>query len=250
LIAKAVTESCKEVKDGKFNMFEHVRGSVLREYGTKLIQRLFEGGKSLDEVIWTVVPTSAAAAPIQSQGLARMLEFYLSPANAKHWAAIQKLAQSDSPADFESLRKYALEAFRLATPSFGVLRVAAKDGSITDGPRTVSVKGGDVIFADFVSAGVDPEVFPDPLEIRLDRPDDVYIHHGYGGHACLGRPIVMLAMAAQLRVFARLKNLRTAPGPAGELKSTLVNGVFMEYMSEDWSQWTPFPSTWKLLFDE
>jgi hypothetical protein len=251
LIAKAVTESVKEVKEERFSIFGHGQGgSVLRDYGTKLIQRLFEGGKSVDEVIWTVVPTSAAAAPIQSQGLARMLAFYLSSANKKHWVEIQKLAQSKSPAAWESLRKYALEAFRLASPSFGVLRIAAKSGTITDGPRTIDVKKGDTIFADFVSAGVDPEVFPDPLEVRLDRPDDVYIHHGYGGHACLGRPIVMLAMAAQLRVFARLRNLRIAPGIPGEIKTTTVNGVFIEYMSEDWSQWTPFPSTWKLLFDE
>jgi len=160
------------------------------------------------------------------------------------------VAQEDTPEAFEKLRKYALEAFRLATPSFGVLRAVGVDSAtIIDGERQVPVKKGDTIFLDFVTAGVDPKVFPDPLKIKLDRPDSAYIHHGDGGHACLGRPIVMIAMAVQLGAFARLKNLRRAPGPAGQLKSTTVNGAFVVYMNEDWSDWTPFPVNMKVLFD-
>ena len=103
----------------------------------------------------------------------------------------------------------------------------------------------------FITASVDPNIFPDPLEIRLDRPDELYIHQGYGAHTCLGRPIVMNAMAVQLGVFARLKNLRRAPGPAGQLKSTTVNnGAFEVYMNEDWSDWTPFPANMKVQFDD
>lgn len=64
-----------------------------------------------------------------------------------------------------------------------------------------------------------------------------YIHFGRGPHACLGRPIAVTAMAAQLRIFAQLKNLRRAPGIAGELKSKTVNGSFKVFMKEDWSDW-------------
>jgi hypothetical protein len=39
-----------------------------------------------------------------------------------YWPEIQKLANSDSPEDFEKLKKYALEGLRLATPAFGLLR--------------------------------------------------------------------------------------------------------------------------------
>lgn len=179
-----------------------------------------------------------------------MLDFYLSPENASHWADIQKLAHEDKPEAFEKLRKYALEAYRLVTPSFGVLRIAAADGTIQDGQRPVPVKQGEEIFCDFVTAGVDPAKFEDADQVRLDRPDDFYIHHGYAEHACLGRPIVQVAMAAQLKVFGRLKNLRRAPGPAGNLKSTVVNGAFKVYMNEDWSAWTPFPKSMKVLFDD
>lgn len=76
-----------------------------------------------------------------------------------------------------------------------------------------------------------------------------YIHFGRGPHACLGRPIAVTAMAAQLRIFAQLKNLRRAPGIAGELKSKTVNGSFKVFMKEDWSDWWPFPSTMSVQWD-
>ena len=41
----------------------------LTDYGTHLVKRLFEGGKSVDEVIWTIIPTAAAAVCTQAQGV-------------------------------------------------------------------------------------------------------------------------------------------------------------------------------------
>jgi hypothetical protein len=93
-----------------------------------------------------------------------------------------------------------------------------------------------------VTAGVDPTKFPDPYEIKLDRPDDLYIHHGWGPHSCLGRDIVTVAGASMLRACARLGRVRRAPGPAGEMKSKVVNGAFKVYLSEDGSAWGPFPN--------
>lgn len=225
--------------------------SYLPDFGKKLIKRLFGFGLSLDEVIWTIVPTAAAAAPIQTQAITRLLDFYLQPENAKYWSEIQKVATSDSPEALETLRKYALEGMRLDPAAAGALRaVFASGASIQDGENTITPAAGSALLVDFNTAGRDPTVFQDPLEVKLDRADDLYIHHGYGGHACLGRKTVEVAMAVQLRAFARLKNLRRAPGPAGQLKTTTINGAFKVFMAEDWSQWTPFPSTWKLYYDE
>jgi hypothetical protein len=258
-LAVAVTAACTEVQPGNLSFLEslihklHVEKEdpVLPELGTKLIQRLFDQGLSLDEVIWTIVPTSAAAAPIQTQGISRLLDFYLSPANANHWADIQAIAASDSDEALGKLRKYALEGFRLDPAAAGALRVVASpNASIQDGEKTLTPAAGSTVFADFNTAGLDPSIFLDPTEVKIDRLDDLYIHHGNGGHACLGRKTVEIAMAVQLRAFARLKNLRRAAGPAGQLKSTTVNGAFKVFMTEDWSQWTPFPSTWKLYYDE
>src|SRR6478609_1587611 len=192
-----------------------------------------------------------------------MIDLYLSDNYYSHWPAIQKLALSDEPSAFEKLKKYALEgyvsivpvlyiirallitalgSFRLSTPAFGLIRTVVTDkANVTDGPSVTSVKKGDSIFTDFVTASVDPTKFPDPYDIKLNRPDDLYIHHGWGPHACLGRPIVTVAAASMLRVCARLNNLRKAPGPAGEMKSKTVNGAFKLYLAEDGSKWGPFP---------
>lgn len=112
-----------------------------------------------------------------------------------------------------------------------------------DGKSSTTVRKGDTIFADFITAGRDPSKFPNPEEIRLDRPANVYIHHGWGPHACLGRAIVTTAGAVLLRVLGRLENIRRAPGPAGEMKSKMVNGAFKLYLREDGSDWTPFPQS-------
>lgn len=58
----------------------------------------------------------------------------------------------------------------------------------------------------------------------------------------------MTAMAAQLKVFGQLKNLRRAPGLQGQLKSK-ENGAFKLFMKEDWSSWWYFPTTMKVMFD-
>lgn len=42
---------------------------VLRDYGTHLVERLSNGGKSVDEVVWTIIPTAAAAVATQAQGV-------------------------------------------------------------------------------------------------------------------------------------------------------------------------------------
>jgi linoleate 10R-lipoxygenase len=96
-----------------------------------------------------------------------------------------------------------------------------------------------------MAVGMDEKAFPNPTEIDITRDPNLYVHHGYGPHKCIGRPIVEIAMAAQLKVFAKLKNLTRAPGPQGEMKSTFPTpspGKIEVFMKEDWSDWWPFPT--------
>ncbi|KAE8166073.1 heme peroxidase [Aspergillus tamarii] len=90
---------------------------LLADYGPELITRLSNGGGSADEVVWTIIPTAAAACATQAQGWAQLIEFYLSDTYYKHWPDIQKVARSDDKDSFEKLRKYALEGYaRLTLP--------------------------------------------------------------------------------------------------------------------------------------
>jgi cytochrome P450 len=112
------------------------------------------------------------------------------------------------------------------------------------------VRENDTLLANFVTAGTDPSKFPDPETIKLDRPEENYIHHGWGPHTCLGRPIVTTAAASMLGVFARLKNLRRAPGDAGEMKNKVIGGTFKVFLTEDGQDWGSFPCSKFWLFDD
>lgn len=261
---KLIKLVCTEVQigsymhlNGLFNLGQS--GKLLRDYGVKLVERMLEVGKSADATAAAIIPTAAAAVATQAQHFAQMLDLYLSPEYNHHWPEIQRLAWSDSDEDFELLKSYALEANRLRPAAWGLLRNTANDTTINDGKNgKIKVSENEMLYTDFVTAGLDPKAFPNPHEIKLNRPRDRYIHHGYGAHACLGRPIVEIAMAAQLKVFARLKNLRPAPGPQGEMKRTIPPpnpvssdpqpnpGSITVYMKEDWSDWWPFPTQLKV----
>ncbi|RMZ75993.1 hypothetical protein DV738_g5153, partial [Chaetothyriales sp. CBS 135597] len=253
-LAKLVKIVVEAVKADEYLHLSHLfhmgrSGRVLGEYGTRLIKRLLESGKSTDDIVWTIIPTCAAAIATQTQQFAQMLDLYLSDEYKKHWPDIQACAWSNNPEDFDKLKSYALEACRLAPAAYGLLRKCRKK---------VSVEPGEEVYTDFVSAGLDSRVFPNPKEIILDRDRSLYIHQGHGQHACLGRPIVEVAMAAQLKVFAKLKNLKRAPGLQGQLKKTCPSpnplssdpkpspGRIHVFMKEDWSDWWPFPTNLKV----
>lgn len=65
----------KAVSDTKYNVisrFIHAFGRTetsAASYGPQLVKRLLGGGKSVDEVVWTIIPTAAAASATQAQGV-------------------------------------------------------------------------------------------------------------------------------------------------------------------------------------
>jgi Cytochrome P450 len=131
---------------------------------------------------------------------------------------------------------------------------------VADGSETVSVPSGRRILVDLISAGRDPVAFPDPVEVKLDRPIDSYIHYGWGPHQCAGMDISMVAMTAMFKTVFGLKGLRGAQGSApgggwygesqGELKTLQVPGMSITlYMTPDQSSIFPFPTTMKVQWD-
>lgn len=145
---------------------------------------------------------------------------------------------------FSHTRLKIFPRLRLAPAGFGLVRVVSADTATIHDKDTISVKKGDQIYVDFITAGRDPQKFPNPDAIDLNRPDADYIHHGWGAHSCLGRPIVTVALATQLKVFAKLTNLRRAPGADGEMKFKLVNGGDIKaYLNEDGTEWAKFPTS-------
>lgn len=44
---------------------------VLRSYGAEVVDRLLGSGKGVDEAVWTIIPTAAAACATQAQGVSK-----------------------------------------------------------------------------------------------------------------------------------------------------------------------------------
>lgn len=100
-----------------------------------------------------------------------------------------------------------------------------------------------------VQIAKDPEVYPNPEKVCLDRPIDSYIVYGMGPHQCLGGEASRVALTAMLKVVGRLDNLRRTPGPQGEMKKIPRPGGFYIYMDALESTYSPFPTTMKVQWD-
>lgn len=137
-MTKVVSESSGYLFSHPSRLFGRNK-SKLAGFGPELVKRLREGGKSVEEVVWTIIPTAAAACATQAQGVcscfsieessdvltirqwAQLLDLYFSDKYAIHWPAIRSLAQSEDPEAFEKLKKYALEGYVRPAHSFTLM---------------------------------------------------------------------------------------------------------------------------------
>lgn len=137
----------------------------------------------------------------------------------------------------------------LFSTTFGSYRRSTIHTTFEEDGQQIQIKPGDKVFVSFVGAARDPSVFPDPDQVKPDRPLDTYIHYGIGPHSCLGKQASMVGLTAMLRTVAKLKNLRRAQGPQGQLKKIPRPGGFYVYMREDQGSYFPFPMTMKVHYD-
>ncbi|KAF2716107.1 putative fatty acid oxygenase [Polychaeton citri CBS 116435] len=228
----------------------HQETTPLKDYGVHMVRKLLESGLDAEEVVHAhILGTAGAMVANQSQVFTQILEYYMQEGH-QHWPEIQRLADQNTTEAEEKLLRYCLEANRLKT-TFGGYRRAACDATINDTgfQGYVDVKKGDKVFMSFVKASRDPSIFPEPDTVRLDRDLGSYVHYGMGQHRCLGESVSKVALTAMLKTVARLKNLRPAPGPQGQIKKVDRGEGFYAYMTEDWGKMFPFPLTWKMHFD-
>ncbi|KAH1726426.1 hypothetical protein KXX40_000269 [Aspergillus fumigatus] len=223
--------------------------NALFEYGVHMVERLLQSGLDPEQVTWSqVLPTAVAMVPNQAQVFTQIIDYYLSDKGRKHLPDIKRFAKEDSPASDEVLLRYCMEAIRL-NGIFGSYRKSQTNLTLDDKGGKVHIKAGDNVFVSFIDANRDPDVFPKPEEVDLNRPMESYIHYGVGPHTCLGSEASKVALTTMLRVVGRLDNLRRAPGAQGELKKIPREHGFYTYMREDQSSFYPFPMSWKLHYD-
>ncbi|KAJ5577571.1 uncharacterized protein N7459_006535 [Penicillium hispanicum] len=214
--------------------------NALREYGSSVLRRLEESGLSASQITWSqVIPTIVGMVPNQGQVFTQVIEYYTGEGK-QHLPEINRLAKQESAENDEKLYRYCLEAIRI-NGTFGAYREAQSNLTIDEAGKKVEIKPGDKVFASFVEANHDSSVFPEPNEVKLDRPLESYINHGQGPSTGFGQEITKIALVAMLRVVGRLENLRRATGAQGQLKKIPQESGYYVYLRQDGTSYFPFP---------
>lgn len=122
------------------------------------------------------------------------------------------------------------EALRFSSPVKGVRRTAVRDATIGG----VAIPAGAELYVHYGAAQRDPEIFEEPDEFRLDRPD-VNKHFAFGRwtHICLGAPLARLEARAMLEcLLDRVPDLRLVDGQTERWIPNLMAPVFTSLLLE------------------
>jgi len=91
------------------------------------------------------------------------------------------------------------EFLRWVTPQQALFRTATKDTEIGGTP----IKKGEKVMLAWAAANHDPEVFPDPHEVKFDRENIRHVSFGVGAHLCLGLNVARVEMKAAIAKVLR-----------------------------------------------
>ncbi|WP_171236304.1 cytochrome P450 [Ruegeria sp. HKCCA6837] len=117
------------------------------------------------------------------------------------------------------LAQHIWEALRFNPFNPVIYRRALHDTEIAPSTlRRAKIRKGQIVFAANASACFDRLDIPAPNEFRTDRPWKDYIIWGYGMHRCFGDTINQAVIPAILKPLLIQKNLRRAPGAAGQIQ--------------------------------
>jgi cytochrome P450/ferredoxin-NADP reductase len=111
--------------------------------------------------------------------------------------------------DNPDLLEVATEEFlRVFAPSQSMARTLTRDAEVGGCP----MKAGDRVLIPWVAANHDPEVFPDPETVRLDRDPKRHLSFGTGAHRCAGAHLARAMFGEMMhQVLTRLPDFRVLP---------------------------------------
>lgn len=101
------------------------------------------------------------------------------------------------------------EMLRYAAPVQIFCRNATRDVEI----HGTTIAEGSVVATSYGSANLDPSVFPDPDEIKLDRTPNKHLTFGAGPHLCVGAQIARLEMELLLSEVSQRFDAIHIPDP-------------------------------------
>lgn len=134
----------------------------------------------------------------------------------KELAEAQAAALADDDA---TVARYVFEASRFYPLTPGLFRNCLTPYRVAAGTwRAKTIPAGAFVMASTRSAMFDGRKLQDPRAFRTDRPDDNYMHFGYGMHECFGLYMNRVMIPQICKAVLKLPKLRRAAGPAGTLR--------------------------------
>jgi pimeloyl-[acyl-carrier protein] synthase len=131
-----------------------------------------------------------------------------------------QLAQLRS--DLDLIPSAVEELLRYESPSQHTGRIAREDVEI--GGKTI--RKGQAVMAIMAAANRDPDRFPDPDRLILDRADNKHVAFGWSNHFCFGAPLArMEGQIAFETILRRLDGLELSPRPLNWRNNSGLRGL-------------------------
>ncbi|KAH7398648.1 heme peroxidase [Phaeosphaeria sp. MPI-PUGE-AT-0046c] len=175
---------------------------------------------------------------------ARVIEFFLLGAGREDWAKVQDLAHDESEKARDEVMHYVLEAGRLTADSSITVTAAAP---ITLEAKAKTFDKGDRIVLDLYAPSRS-SAFAEPNTINLKRDVASYVHLSHAPE------LARVALTTMVREVAKLKGVRAAPGPQGEIhkvwkKEPAGEGEWV-YLTEMQDRYVGWATTMKVVWDQ
>ena len=138
----------------------------------------------------------AGAGVTVEEGIARIFNVLLRPANA---SALAEAAKAAKDADYvNKLKQYAYEALRFEPQAEMLVRVNVGPDSEIEGQK---IPFGNLIFASLYAAMHDETVVTNPENFEIGRPENCYLGFGWNRNQCLGKHIATVEMVEAMRAI-------------------------------------------------
>lgn len=160
-----------------------------------------------DDLISFLIGAQIDGQPLSEDKIVGFLRVLLIAGIDTTWSAIGLCLWhlAKTPSDQERLRREpglmssAIEELLRAYAPVTMARVVQKETQLGG----CTFKEGQMVLLSFPAANRDPDVFPDPDQVRIDRQENRHATFGLGIHRCLGSNLARLELTVAVEEFLR-----------------------------------------------
>ncbi|WP_336319835.1 cytochrome P450 [Streptomyces lavendofoliae] len=183
-------------------LLQRRRREPREDLATVLAEAMDSGDMSEEEAVSVTTAIQVSAAHAVRNNSANMVYALLT--HPEHLARLRAEPQL-IPRAVDELLRYIPHRNGVGLP-----RVAVEDTKVGD----VVIRAGEVVYASYLAANWDPQVFPHPDTIDFDRPPMAHMAFGHGVHHCIGASLARMELEMIVSsLLDRFPGLRLAVEP-------------------------------------